>query len=164
VEIVGLVVAAAVPDEAPELVVIIVVTLVCSIQFSVFRILVDTPYTTLLASGNLRTMVVHLHKRVVERDADAGRQAARIGSVVAAFAVAAAIGALCTKQLGNARRDRDEHGGKPEAFLVTSAPRRSVRSAQRVPPGATIPRRGCRRRAPATVTTRGRACRAQGRG
>jgi uncharacterized membrane protein YoaK (UPF0700 family) len=102
VEIVGLVVAAAVPDDAPELVVIIIVTLVCSIQFSVFRMLVDTPYTTLLASGNLRTMVVHLHKRVVERDVDAGRHAARIGLVVAAFAVAAAIGALCTKHLGNA--------------------------------------------------------------
>ncbi len=102
VEIVGLAIAAALPDDTPKLVVIIIITLVCSIQFSVFRTLVDTPYSTLLASGNLRTMAVQLHKRFVVRDASAGAQGARFAAVVVAFAVGAAIGALLTKHLGNA--------------------------------------------------------------
>jgi uncharacterized membrane protein YoaK (UPF0700 family) len=63
--------------------------------------LVDTPYTTLAASGNLRTMATAIHHRLLDHDKDAGRQASRLAEVVIVFTVAAAVGALVTKHAGN---------------------------------------------------------------
>src|SRR5262249_52924082 len=52
VEIFGLAVVAVLPDSTPEPVITITVSVVAAIQFASFRTLVDTPYTTLAASGN----------------------------------------------------------------------------------------------------------------
>jgi uncharacterized membrane protein YoaK (UPF0700 family) len=101
VEIVGISLVAALPNRTPELVITVTVSLVAAIQFSTFRTLVDAPYTTLLTSGNLRTLVVTLYRRVADHNRAAGRQAARFGAVVAAFAAGAVIGAISTIHLGN---------------------------------------------------------------
>ena len=101
VEIVGLAVVAALPDSVPGPVITIIVSLVAAIQFTSFRTLVDTPYTTLAASGNLRTMASAIHRRLLDHDVDAGRQASRLAEVVFTFTVAAAVGAVVTKHAGN---------------------------------------------------------------
>lgn len=101
-EIVGLAVVAALPDSSPELVITLTVSFVASIQFSMFRTLVDTSYNTLLASGNLRSMSVELHRWIVERDQLSGRRAARFAAIVVAFIVGAVVGAVSTIHLGNA--------------------------------------------------------------
>jgi uncharacterized membrane protein YoaK (UPF0700 family) len=101
VEIVGLAVVAGLPDSTPGPVITIIVSVVAAIQFTSFRTLVDTPYTTLAASGNLRTMATAIHHRLLDHDKDAGRQASRLAEVVIVFTVAAAVGALVTKHAGN---------------------------------------------------------------
>lgn len=102
IEIAGLLIVAPLPDQAPQLMITIIVTSVAAIQFSTFRMLVDTPYSSLLASGNLHALAVNLHLRLIERDPAAGVRVARFGLVVVAFVVGAAGGAVTTHQVGNA--------------------------------------------------------------
>ena len=102
IEIAGLLLVTALPDHVPALAITITVTTVAAIQFATFRTLVDTPYSTLLASGNLRALAVSLHQRLIERDPAAGVKVARFGVVVGAFAVGATVGAVITSRVGNA--------------------------------------------------------------
>ena len=51
-------------------------------------------------TSNLRTLVATAHRRCVDHDAQAGRQAARIAAVVASFGVGAGVGALFTRFVG----------------------------------------------------------------
>jgi uncharacterized membrane protein YoaK (UPF0700 family) len=102
IEIGALAVIAALPDSTPDLVVTVTVSAVAAIQFSTFRVMVDTPYTSLLASGNLRSMAAAGHQWLIERDPAARRQAFRLGAVIGAFLVAAIVAAIVTKHIGNA--------------------------------------------------------------
>ena len=102
VEITGLLLVTALPDRAPQLAITITVTMVAAIQFSTFRTLVDAPYSSLLASGNLRALAVSLHQRVINRDATTNGQILRFVVVIVAFIAGATLGAVITSQLGNA--------------------------------------------------------------
>ena len=102
IEIVGVAVVATLPDQTPELVVTVIISLVAAIQFAMFRTLVDTAYTSLATSGNMRSMVVALHRRFVDRDRSAGPQAVRFSAVVGGFVAGALIGALTTDHWGHA--------------------------------------------------------------
>lgn len=101
IEILGVAVVAILPDQTSELVITVIVSLVAAIQFSMFRTLVDSPYTSLATSGNLRSMVVALHRRFVDRDRSAGPQAIRFSAVVGGFAAGAVVGAIATKHWGH---------------------------------------------------------------
>jgi uncharacterized membrane protein YoaK (UPF0700 family) len=100
IEIVVLTAVAVLPEQTPGLVITVSISLVAAIQFATFRILVDVPYSTVLASGNLRGMAVAGHRWLLERDPSAGRQAVRFGVVVAGFTAGAVIGGVCTNQFG----------------------------------------------------------------
>jgi uncharacterized membrane protein YoaK (UPF0700 family) len=102
VEIVGVTLVAVLPDQTPELVITMTIALVAAIQFSTFRTLVDSPYTTLLASGNLRNAVVAVHRWIADHDPSARRQASRYIAVIGAFMAGAVIGAVSTNHWGNA--------------------------------------------------------------
>jgi uncharacterized membrane protein YoaK (UPF0700 family) len=102
IEIVGVAVVATLPDQTPEIVVTVIISLVAAIQFAMFRTLVDTAYTSLATSGNMRSMVVALHRRFVDRDRSAGPQAVRFSAVVGGFVAGALIGALTTDHWGHA--------------------------------------------------------------
>ena len=89
------------PEQTPELVIVVTVSFVASIQFSTFRLLAGAPYTTLLTSGNLRSAVVGLYHWVVDRDAAARGQGVRYTLVVGCFMVGAAGGAVLTRMFGH---------------------------------------------------------------
>ena len=99
-EIVILAGVACLPDDAPAVLVTVPVAFAASIQWSTFRMLIDAPYTTLLATGNLRTAVASAFQWIVDRDLSARRHAGHFGTVVVAFAAGALIGAICTDNLG----------------------------------------------------------------
>jgi len=102
IEIVGVAVVATLPAQTPELVITVLISLVAAIQFATFRTLVDSPYTSLATSGNMRSMVVALNRRFLDRDRSAGPQARRFSAVVGGFAAGAVIGALTTKYWAHA--------------------------------------------------------------
>jgi uncharacterized membrane protein YoaK (UPF0700 family) len=100
IEVLVLAIVATLPDGAPETITTVSVALAAAMQFSTFRVLGDTPYTTLLASGNLRSAAVAGYQWVLARDRTAARRAGRFSAVVGAFAGGAVIGAWGTQRLG----------------------------------------------------------------
>lgn len=99
-EIVILAAVASLPDDAPALLVTVPVAFAASIQWSTFRMLVDAPYSTLLATGNLRMATASAFQWIVEHDPTARRHARQFAAVVLAFAAGALIGAISTNNLG----------------------------------------------------------------
>lgn len=99
IEIVLLAVLATLPDSTPAWVLTTTVAFVAAIQFSTFRTLVDTSYTSLLASGNMRALVESAHRWLVIRDDGSARRAGRFGAVVLAFAAGALVGAIITRHI-----------------------------------------------------------------
>jgi uncharacterized membrane protein YoaK (UPF0700 family) len=99
-EIVILAAVASLPDDAPALLVTVPVAFAASIQWSSSRMLVDAPYSTLLATGNLRTATAATYQWIMDHDPSARRHAGNFGAVVVAFVAGAIIGAICTNNLG----------------------------------------------------------------
>jgi uncharacterized membrane protein YoaK (UPF0700 family) len=99
-EIVILAAVASLPDGAPALLVTVPVAFAASIQWSSSRMLVDAPYNTLLATGNLRTATAATYQWIMDRDPSARRHAGNFGAVVVAFVGGAIIGGICTNNLG----------------------------------------------------------------
>jgi uncharacterized membrane protein YoaK (UPF0700 family) len=99
-EVLLLAVVASLPDRAPEATVTVTVAFAAALQFATFRILAGTPYTTMLASGNLRATAVAGYRWLLTREEAAGRTTARFAAVVGAFTAGALLGGLSTKHLG----------------------------------------------------------------
>lgn len=100
VEIVILAALATLPDGTPDLVVTVPISFAAAIQFATFRILVDTPYSTVLATGNLRIMAVSAYRWMADRDLSGRQQAGRFAAVVGAFIGGAVLGGVSTNRLG----------------------------------------------------------------
>jgi len=113
-EIVALATVASLPDSAPDLLITVTVALVAAIQFSAFRTMADGPYANVLASGNIRTMVVAAHQAWTQRDEAARRQAGHLAIVLLAFLVAAILAAVIAIHAGNAAL------GVPAGLLVAT--------------------------------------------
>jgi uncharacterized membrane protein YoaK (UPF0700 family) len=101
IEIVILAVLAALPAGRPDLVYNAAISFVAALQFATFRILADTPYTTILATGNMRSLIASAIQWRAEGNQLAGRRALRLGITVAAFVLGAAGGAAYTRQSGS---------------------------------------------------------------
>jgi uncharacterized membrane protein YoaK (UPF0700 family) len=99
-EIILLAIVAALPEGTSETATTIPVAFTAAVQFSVFRVLENSPYTTLLVSGNLRSTTAASYGWLVTREPAAARTARHFGAVVAAFALGAVVGGLCTRQFG----------------------------------------------------------------
>ncbi len=102
IEIVILAALATFPDSTPELLITVPIAFAAAIQFATFRILVDTPYSTLLATGNLRIMAVSAYQWIADRDVAGRQHAGRFAAVVGAFVVGAVLGGVCTNHFGTA--------------------------------------------------------------
>jgi uncharacterized membrane protein YoaK (UPF0700 family) len=99
VEIVLLAIIASLPNDTPAAVVTTTVSFVAALQFATFRTLIDSPYSSLLTTGNLRSFVSSLHRWVRSPSREAARPAGRFGGVVLAFAVGALVGAITTDNI-----------------------------------------------------------------
>lgn len=96
-EIVVLAVVAAVPGGIPSRVVPGAIAFVAAVQVSTFRSLDGVEYSSTLTTSNLRALTVNIFKWRTGHDPAARHQAALLGSIIAAFAVGAGVGALCTR-------------------------------------------------------------------
>jgi hypothetical protein len=102
-EIVVLVIVGALPAQVPNQVVTAAIAFTSALQVSTLRSPQGVDYGTTLTTSNLRTLVAKAYRWCADHDATAGRQAARIGAVVAGFGVGAGVRALCTHFLVHMR-------------------------------------------------------------
>lgn len=96
-EIVVLAAVAAVPGGIPSRVVPGAIAFVAAVQVSTFRSLDGVEYSSTLTTSNLRALTVNIFKWRTGHDPAARHHAALLGSIIAAFAVGAGVGALCTR-------------------------------------------------------------------
>ncbi|GAA2775911.1 YoaK family protein [Streptomyces rameus] len=99
-QITALAAIAALPADLPEEITTVTVSFVAALQFSTFTTLRDAPYTTLAESGNLLKALVAAHQWMTSREPADARRAGRYGTIVAAFVVGAAGGAIMTRLVG----------------------------------------------------------------
>jgi uncharacterized membrane protein YoaK (UPF0700 family) len=99
VEIGLLAIIAVLPNSTPGALVTTTVSFVAALQFATFRTLVDSPYSSLLTTGNLRALISALYKLLQSRATSDSRTVIRFGLVVLAFAVGALVGAIITKHI-----------------------------------------------------------------
>ncbi|MER6076430.1 YoaK family protein [Streptomyces sp. NPDC001817] len=74
----------------------VLVAFTASLQVATFRKLVDTPYSTVMTTGNLRTATQNAYLAVIERDRGATLRARRFSVVIGAFLAGAIAGGLLT--------------------------------------------------------------------
>ena len=98
-EIGSLAVIASLPDDAPGALVTTTVSFVAALQFATFRTLIDSPYTSLLTTGNLRSFVSSLHRWMRAPSRETARPAGRFGGIILAFVVGALVGAITTNNI-----------------------------------------------------------------
>jgi uncharacterized membrane protein YoaK (UPF0700 family) len=96
-EIVVLAAVGAVPGQAPARVVPGAIAFVAALQVSTFRSLEGVEYSSSFTTSNLRALTVNIFNWRADRDRASRHRAALLASVVAAFAVGAGAGGLCTR-------------------------------------------------------------------
>lgn len=102
IEILLLLIIGFLPRAAPDAVINIAVSFVCSMQFNSFRKTNGLPYATTMCTGNLRSAGEFFFAFLFEKDRSAGKKALRYFSVIAVFLLGAALGALLSGVLGTA--------------------------------------------------------------
>lgn len=96
-EIVVLAAVGAVPGQIPSRVVPGAIAFVAAVQVSTFRSLDGVEYSSSFTTSNLRALTVNLFTWRTGHDPASRHRAALLASVVAAFAVGAGVGGLCTR-------------------------------------------------------------------
>lgn len=96
-EIVVLAAVGAVPGQIPSRVVPGAIAFVAAVQVSTFRSLDGVEYSSSFTTSNLRALTVNIFKWRTGHDPASRHRAALLASVVAAFAVGAGVGGLCTR-------------------------------------------------------------------
>jgi uncharacterized membrane protein YoaK (UPF0700 family) len=89
------------PPDAPDLATNVTVSFVAAIQTSAFKKLVDSPYSTTMCTGNLRSASLALYAAVIGHDRWCAVRAGRYLLIVLVFTLGALLGALATPLFGN---------------------------------------------------------------
>jgi uncharacterized membrane protein YoaK (UPF0700 family) len=101
VEIVILAGLATLPAGTSDLIYNGAISFAAALQFATFKALADTPYTSILATGNMRSMIASVIQWRADGNGVAGRRAARLAATVAAFVLGAVGGAAYTRHAGS---------------------------------------------------------------
>ena len=99
-EAVLLAAVAFLPDAAPDAVIIVTISFICSLQFNSFRKTHGLPYATTFCTGNLRSASENFYHWCFERDRERGVAAARYFAVIGVFVLGAFAGFFLTGLLG----------------------------------------------------------------
>jgi uncharacterized membrane protein YoaK (UPF0700 family) len=99
-EIVVLTVVGFLPAGVPNIVKVVVIAFVASVQVSTFRILITWTYNTTMMTGNLRAASQALFLAVADRDPDDARKAWNFAVIILSFLVGGVIGGVLTLHIG----------------------------------------------------------------
>lgn len=99
-EIIVLFIIGFIPNTIPNIVVTVTVSFVASVQVSSFRKLVDSPYTTTMSTGNLRSASQAVYKAFTQKDYESAVRAIRYFTIIISFMSGAFLGGLLTLIIG----------------------------------------------------------------
>lgn len=89
-----------IPDSVPNIVVTVTISFVASIQVSSFRKLVDSPYSTTMSTGNLRSASQAAYIAYTRKDVKSAVKSIRFFTIIFSFLLGAFLGGLLTINLG----------------------------------------------------------------
>lgn len=99
-EIIVLFIIGFIPNTVPNIVVTVTVSFVASIQVSSFRKLVDSPYTTTMSTGNLRSASQAAYVAVTQKNRESAIRSIRYFTIILSFLFGAFLGGLLTLSIG----------------------------------------------------------------
>lgn len=100
IEAVVLFIIGFIPDTAPHIFVTTTISFVSSVQISSFRRLVDSPYSTTMCTGNLRTASQAAYLAIAKKDEVACARSIRYIIVITSFLFGASLGGILTVNFG----------------------------------------------------------------
>jgi uncharacterized membrane protein YoaK (UPF0700 family) len=99
-EVLVLFIVGFIPYSIPDIIVIVIISFVTSVQVQSFRTLVDSPYATTMCTGNLRSASQEVFMAITKHDRKAAVIAGRYFIVIFMFVIGALLGGLFTTMLG----------------------------------------------------------------
>lgn len=99
-EIIILFIIGFIPSTVPNSIVTITISFVCSVQISSFRKLVDSPYSTAMCTGNLRSATEAAYSVFVNKDKKSLLKLKRFGIIILSFLVGACFSGFLTGYFG----------------------------------------------------------------
>ena len=100
IEIIVLFIIGFIPITVPHAFVTIPISFVSSVQIASFGKLVDSPYSTTMCTGNLRSASQAAYKAFVKKDSNSAIKTARYAIVIFSFIVGACFAGILTSQVG----------------------------------------------------------------
>ena len=100
IEIIVLFIIGFVPTNVPHIFVIVPISFVSSVQIASFGKLVDSPYSTTMCTGNLRSASQAAYIAFTKKDSGSAIKTARYTMVIFSFIVGAYLGGLLTILIG----------------------------------------------------------------
>lgn len=100
IEIVVLFLVGLIPITVPHIVVTTTIAFVSSVQISSFRKLVDSPYSTTMCTGNLRSASQAAYMALIKKDSVYATKAIRYGMIIFSFLTGAFLGGMLTLRIG----------------------------------------------------------------
>ncbi|HOP74450.1 MAG TPA: YoaK family protein [Bacillota bacterium] len=89
-----------IPQTAPDIIVTVIISFVASIQVCSFSKLVDSPYSTTMSTGNLRSATQAAYQGIFQKDHLAAIRSIRYFTIIISFISGGFIGGLITFMFG----------------------------------------------------------------
>lgn len=100
IEIIVIFIIGFIPSTVPDIFVTTTISFVSSVQISSFRKLVDSPYSTTMCTGNLRSACQAAYTAFKNNDIKAKIKAMRYIIIISSFIIGACFGGLLTLKIG----------------------------------------------------------------
>lgn len=100
IEAIVLFIIGFIPSTIPHIFVTSTIAFVSSVQISSFRRLVDSPYSTTMCTGNLRTASQSAYLAITKNDKGASARTIRYVVIILSFLVGASLGGVLTLYFG----------------------------------------------------------------
>lgn len=99
-ETIILVIVGFIPNTVPDIFVTVTISFVSSVQISSFRKLVDSPYSTTMCTGNLRSASHAAYIAITRKDHEQAVKSIRYFIIILSFLIGASFGAMLTLSIG----------------------------------------------------------------
>ncbi len=100
IEAIVLLIIGFIPNNVPNIFITSTIAFISSIQISSFRRLVDSPYSTTMCTGNLRTASQSAYLAIKKKNKEAETRAIRYFIIILSFLVGASLGGVLTLNFG----------------------------------------------------------------